>query len=705
MKISELMDDIYSRNLVLPEFQREYVWTKEQAKQLLVSLFKEYPVGGLLFWKTTEPPELKNVDVLPDMLGNIAVILDGQQRLTTLYMLTRGEIPPYYIEQDISNDPRELYFNLDDCDFQYYQHTRMRGNPLWLSVVECFTNPNLKVFHIARQVKQQRGEGVEADDLAERFLDNLTRLRQIREISLPAQIVPTHASIDEAVDIFDRVNSQGTKLTDAELALTHVTAKWPQARRALKGKIDELSRKNFYFDLTFMTRALTGVVTKRALFEHIHAKEKEEVLPGWKQLGDILDYLVSILPSYAKIHSTEDINTTNALVPLVVYLAMHDNHFPTDTILRQAIHWLYAALMWSRYTAQTDQRLERDISLVVQHDNPWSLLEEQVIDQRGRIDVKASDLEGRGTQHPLYRMTYVIAKQQGAVDWFNGVPLGTTHGRQYRLNSHHIFPQSLLYGTKYDADNHLHRKLVNSIANRAFLTADSNLSLGDIAPEMYLPEIEKKYPGALTHQFIPIDPDLWHVERYEDFLAVRHDLIAKKINEFMDSLVTEPEIMHEKPITELIDLGESVTLEFKSTLQWDVLQGQLNKQLRKATLKTVAAFMNSEGGTLVIGVEDSGNILGLSKDLKLVKGQSLDGFEQTLATLIGEYIGHEYARLIHIRFERINEEYICAINVDRAAEPIFVKGDHGKEFYIRVGNTTRLLDVEEMHRYVITNWE
>ena len=98
------------------------------------------------------------------------------------------------------------------------------------------------------------------------------------------QVVPVHASLSEAIDIFDRVNSKGTKLTDADLALTHVTARWPTARREMKKKIDRLSTHRFYFDLTFMTRALTGVVTQRALFETIHPKERDELEAGWSQL-------------------------------------------------------------------------------------------------------------------------------------------------------------------------------------------------------------------------------------------------------------------------------------------------------------------------------------------------------------------------------------------------------------------------------------
>ena len=100
MLVSELISDIRTWDLVLPEFQREYVWSRDQAKQLLISLIRKYPVGGLLFWKTQEPPELKNlnVDELPEKLGTVQVILDGQQRLTTLYMLVTGDIPPYYLE-------------------------------------------------------------------------------------------------------------------------------------------------------------------------------------------------------------------------------------------------------------------------------------------------------------------------------------------------------------------------------------------------------------------------------------------------------------------------------------------------------------------------------------------------------------------------------------------------------------------------------
>src|SRR5262249_42766050 len=151
----------------------------------------------------------------------------------------------------------------------------------------------------------------------------------------------------------------------------------------------------------------------------------------------------------------------------------------------------------------------------------------------------------------------------------------------------------------------------------------------DTDPGVYLPTIEEKYPGALVRQFIPMNPALWNVGRYEDFLSARRELLARKLNEYMAALIAEPEEIRHRPIADLVKLGESAVLEFKSTLQWDVVKKEVNKALRKSSLKTIAAFMNTEGGTLLIGVEDDGNILGLERDLSLL-GSSRDKFEQTL---------------------------------------------------------------------------
>ena len=406
MLISEMISDIRSQDLVLPEFQREYVWSREQAKQLLVSLTRKYPVGGLLFWKTQDPPELKNVGELPEKLGTFQVILDGQQRLTTLYMLITGDIPPYYKDEDIEIDIRDLHFNVDDGDFQYFQPVRMRDNPRWIKVVDCLSGDSVNVFTIAQKIA---GDDGAAFQIAQEFSDNLSRLKDIKHIDLPIQLVPAEATLDDAIDVFDRVNSLGTKLTEAELALTHVTGKWPQARRTIKAKMDRLGALNLDLDLNFMTRALVCTVTGQARYEQIHDSSLPELVDGWGRLSLMLDYIANILPSHAHIHSTRDMSSTNPLIPLIRFLSVNEGRFPSDTQLRRSLHWLYAAQIHQRYTGQTDSRLEHDVTIVNREDSPWQLLVDQIVNQRGRIEVLSDDYEGRGAGHPLYRMSYVLA--------------------------------------------------------------------------------------------------------------------------------------------------------------------------------------------------------------------------------------------------------------------------------------------------------
>lgn len=191
--------------------------------------------------------------------------------------------------------------NVDTGELQYYSQLRMKDNPLWVRVTEVFTGKPINVFEIAQKVSQT---DTNAFLLAQRYTDSLSTLRSIEKSDLPTQTVPTHASLENAITIFDLVNSQGTKLTDAELALMHITGKWSVARRVMKSKQQELSKAHFYFDLTFMTRALTAVVCQRALFETIHSRPKPELESGWAKLREIIDYLITLLPGRAHVHST-----------------------------------------------------------------------------------------------------------------------------------------------------------------------------------------------------------------------------------------------------------------------------------------------------------------------------------------------------------------------------------------------------------------
>jgi hypothetical protein len=139
MKISTILEKIDERQLFVPAFQREYVWKRDDAKSLVDSLIKEYPTGTMLTWETDKPPELKGPHKYNQKQGAVRLLLDGQQRVTTLYMLIRGEIPPYYTKPEIMNDTRGLYVNLATLELAYYMKTRMDNDPFWRNITDVLS--------------------------------------------------------------------------------------------------------------------------------------------------------------------------------------------------------------------------------------------------------------------------------------------------------------------------------------------------------------------------------------------------------------------------------------------------------------------------------------------------------------------------------------------------------------------------------------
>jgi uncharacterized protein with ParB-like and HNH nuclease domain len=121
MKISQILDKIDENIIFVPAFQREYVWKRENAKNLIGSLMNEYPTGTMLTWETNNPPELKGKWQYDQRQGSVKIILDGQQRITTLYLLIKNKIPPYYKESEILKDPRGIYIHLKKRELQYYK--------------------------------------------------------------------------------------------------------------------------------------------------------------------------------------------------------------------------------------------------------------------------------------------------------------------------------------------------------------------------------------------------------------------------------------------------------------------------------------------------------------------------------------------------------------------------------------------------------
>jgi hypothetical protein len=155
-------------------------------------------------------------------------------------------------------------------------------------------------------------------------------------------------------------------------------------------------------------------------------------------------------------------------------------------------------------------------------------------------------------------------------------------------------------------------------------------------------------------------------------------------------------------IAELIAQDESAELEFKASLQWDYQNNRKADYIQMATIKTIAAFLNTNGGTLVIGIGDDGSVLGLESDYKLLKKRNRDGFQLQLMDLVSQHIGAAQCRYVRLAFHPSGDKEVCKVLVEPGDEPAFVGGE--AKFYVRTGNSTRELNPKQMLEYCRSRW-
>jgi len=160
----------------------------------------------------------------------------------------------------------------------------------------------------------------------------------------------------------------------------------------------------------------------------------------------------------------------------------------------------------------------------------------------------------------------------------------------------------------------------------------------------------------------------------------------------------------EADLRTLIGRGESATLEFKSSFRWDLRENKVNRALEGVILKTLAGYMNGNGGTLLIGVADDGTIVGLDADYKTLKKQDRDGFEQALMTAIATKIGADACHSVQTVFSSIDNKDVCRVMAAPAARPVYVKEGEAPRLYVRTGVLTRELNVQEAINYTSARW-
>lgn len=527
MQISTILAQIDLGSMALPEFQRGYVWNRDQVRELIASLYRRYPVGGLLIWKTrTEGAHAKGEQPLQQ--GYVDLILDGQQRITSLYGVIRGKAPAFYERQRKDMPFLDLFFNVETEAFKFYSPLEMKDNPIWVSVTEL----QQKGFgHFYGKLVAVTGGD---NDRMSIYVNRLTALADIKNVDLHIeQVTGEDKNIDIVVEIFNKVNSGGTKLSKGDLALAKICASWPEARDELHGRLERWAGAGFQFDLDWLLRNVTTVTTGQALFTGLANMPVPTFQQGLKQSEQHVNHLLNLLSARLGLDHHRVLGSRYAFPVMTRLLATYDSVLHNIHDQNRLLYFYIHAFLWGRYAGSTESVMNADIKAMEEFANPLDGLITILQRSRGDLRIRPDDFAGNSMGARFYPMLYLLTRTLKARDWgYGGLELNAHMlGKTSSLQVHHIFPKARLYKHGYKQGE------VNAIANFCFLTQMSNLEISDRDPAEYFAAVEQAYPGALASQWVPMNRELWQIERFRDFLAARRELLAQAANDFLDSLI------------------------------------------------------------------------------------------------------------------------------------------------------------------------
>jgi hypothetical protein len=491
--------------LKLPEIQRNYVWNRPQVRDLLDSLYRGYPVGTVLIWQTEELPVSRELEAADQGNGRVLdggrYLLDGQQRLTSL-------------TKAIKTNEVDIRFNFETEEFQV-ANAAVKRDPRFVQVGEVFQSGAITVAVDRDLIKRTDAQDV---------LNRLNRLEAIGKYQVPVHVLKDF-DYEEVTDIFLRVNSKGTRLREAELAIARLAFRLPGMVTEELGKFeDELERTNYDIELRFLVRCLTAVATGQSRFPPLATVPEGKIRDAWGKTRRAVNYFVNLLRQNLGIESTDWLPSINAFVVPVAYLASISDPRKADT--KSLLRWFVMASIWQRYAGSAETRMDQDLRVLTEP-SPFDLLIHDIKQSIGRLAVTPQDLDDAGTNSPFFLPMYLACRHAGAMDWWTNVSLSSTNlGTEHALELHHIFPKARVKDT-------YPRKDVNELANMAFLSKRANLEISANEPAKYLPGIAV---DRLERQFVPLEPSLWTLDRFQEFSAARRDLLATGINEFLKTL-------------------------------------------------------------------------------------------------------------------------------------------------------------------------
>ncbi len=558
IEISELVAKIERNELRLPEMQRQYVWRKTRVRDLLDSLYRGYPSGTILTWETDDDVTTREFAVgQAGRTNSFQLLLDGQQRLTSLSALLRGE--PVNV-RGVSR-PIDILFNLEHPDKMevitevtesdspdedirgedvvdasedellrrinrmtfVVESRNIASQPHWVSVSQVFSDPNDRLF------LQRAGVMSMDDPRYDKYSQRLQKLRAIGKYKYRVNVLGREKSYEEVTEIFVRVNSLGAKLRSSDLALAQITAKWRDSLRIFQDYESECKERGFELDLSIFLKGLMTFATGQSRFNALSNLSRNQLEGSWVKAKRGMDFAIDMLRSNISIESDVLLSSPSLLIVLAYFGHSRDYDISPDEA-RHLRYWILLTNAKARYSRGSSETfLDQDLSAISQSPSVVQLLH-LLRGQIGSLHIEPTDLENRNSRSAYFKTMFLAFRDSNARDWRDPLIISLRHTSQgHALQSHHLFPRSLLRERGRPLTQ------INDICNLAFISGRTNRWLSNREPGMYLPEIIRELgPEALSSQCIPLEPELWRMENYETFLERRRMLVTNRLNEYID---------------------------------------------------------------------------------------------------------------------------------------------------------------------------
>lgn len=550
-KVHELVSMIQNKTLGLPEMQRSYVWEASRVRDLFDSLYRGYPSGVILAWEPGDANVATTTFAVGTDTGSTIshrlLLLDGQQRLTSLSAVMRGEP----VEVRNRKRPISILFNLEHPDEMFSEeeedeeesgpdspddeqtelHSRfnkrtfivaskqLESLPQWVKLSDIFSGRS--ELDIVREALL----GNLNDSRADKYSERIRRVKAIRDYVYRVDILERTLSYEEVTEIFVRVNSLGAKLRSSDLALAQITSKWNGSLATFTAFQKEIDKLGFELDLAVYLRTLIAIVTDQARFKTVSSIKVEDLQSGWKRTVKAINYSINFLRSNLKIESPSLLSSPY-LVTAIAYWIDKANYDVSPEAAALFEKWIRIANAKSRYSGSSESTLDQDLA-AIRSENPSELLFQRLRQQFGRLSFAPDDLIGRSSRGGEFKTIFAMTRMNGARDWATQLAISAKHkGKSDQIEFHHIFPKAHLRRVRPDVQE----RIVDDIANLAFIGASTNKVISDRSPSEYRKDFDEK---LLEVQNVLLNNGLDQAERFEEFLSLRRELLADQLNAYL----------------------------------------------------------------------------------------------------------------------------------------------------------------------------